>query len=125
MIRNCKVASQGKRVKETAQSAVFGSASQARRQKITASCERVGRQWRVGRQGAVAKLGFPDATGVVEWRRRDGLVVRLETSRRPGDYPDGGCPVELWLQHPLPAPAVRQFVEGLQKPDSSGSKTPF
>lgn len=60
--------------------------------------------WRIPSQDAVAKLGFPDATGALEWRRRDGVTLRLETSRQAGTYPDGGCPVELWFQHPLPGP---------------------
>jgi len=66
--------------------------------------ERGDRHWRVLSQEAVGKLGFPTATGTLEWRRRDGLTVQLKTSRRDGAYPDGGCPVELWLQHPLLEP---------------------
>lgn len=60
--------------------------------------------WTVPSQDAVGKLGFPTASGTLEWYRRDGLVLTLSTERRPGTYPDGGCPVELWLQHPLPGP---------------------
>lgn len=64
---------------------------------------------RVPVQDVVAKLGFPHATGRVAWRRSDGACLVQEVRREPGaDYPDGGCPVELWLQHPLPEP-LEQF----------------
>ena len=56
-------------------------------------------------QDVVAKLGFPTATGRVEWHRGDGLRLALEIEvEDPADHPDGGCPVELWLQHPIDAP---------------------
>jgi hypothetical protein len=60
---------------------------------------------RVPVQDVVAKLGFPAATGTITWCRGDGLRLSLDIAvRRPVDHPDGGCPVELWLQHPVPAP---------------------
>ena len=69
--------------------------------------------WDVPSQDAVAKLGFPDATGALVWRRRDGVTLHLETSRCEGaTYPDGGCPVELWFQHPLPGPV--DALDGLE-----------
>ena len=56
-------------------------------------------------QPTVAKLGFPQATGRLAYRRGDGAGLVQETTVTPGAaYPDGGCPVELWLQHPLPEP---------------------
>ena len=56
-------------------------------------------------QDAVGKLGFPDATGRIEWRRADGLRLAMDTARRPdGEYPDGGCPVEVWVQCPVLEP---------------------
>ena len=56
-------------------------------------------------QDVVAKLGFPHATGRVAWLRSDGAGLVQETRLEAGaDYPDGGCPVELWLQHPLGEP---------------------
>ncbi|TNM63166.1 DUF4380 domain-containing protein [Streptomyces sp. NP160] len=56
-------------------------------------------------QDAVAKLGFPTASGEVRWDRPDGAWLSLTTEvADPAVHPDGGCPVELWLQHPLPEP---------------------
>lgn len=56
-------------------------------------------------QDVVAKLGFPHATGRLAWRRSDGGGLVQEMRREAeAHYPDGGCPVELWLQHPLEAP---------------------
>jgi hypothetical protein len=64
----------------------------------------------------VAKLGFPHATGRVSWLRSDGARLAQEMRRENGAvYPDGGCPVELWLQHPMPAPL--EELGGLQ-PDA-------
>ena len=56
-------------------------------------------------QPTVAKLGFRQATGRLAYRRGDGAGLVQEAKVTPGAaYPDGGCPVELWLQHPLPEP---------------------
>jgi len=56
-------------------------------------------------QDVVAKLGFPAATGRVEWQRGDGLRLAVEIAvTDAAEHPDGGCPVELWLQHPIEAP---------------------
>lgn len=59
---------------------------------------------RVPVQDVVGKLGFAAATGRVEFARADGLRLALTVERQPQDYPDGGCPVELWLQYPLGRP---------------------
>jgi hypothetical protein len=55
-------------------------------------------------QDVVGKLGFPAATGTVTWIRDGRPLLRLRTTRHRGPYPDGGCPVELWLQFPRPHP---------------------
>lgn len=56
-------------------------------------------------QDVVGKLGFPGATGRVRYARGDGVLLELTTERVPGQpYPDGGCPVELWLQFPIDSP---------------------
>ena len=53
----------------------------------------------------VGKLGFPDASGTLEFARPDGASVRLEFAPEPdGEYPDGGSRVELWLQCPIEEP---------------------
>jgi len=60
---------------------------------------------RVPVQPVVAKLGFPSASGVLRFVRPDGYGLQISFRREPdARYPDGGCPVELWLQHPLPEP---------------------
>jgi hypothetical protein len=56
-------------------------------------------------QSTVGKLGFPTASGTLRWLRADGARLTMSTRRRPGaTYPDGGCPAEIWLQYPIPAP---------------------
>jgi hypothetical protein len=56
-------------------------------------------------QDCVGKLGFTTATGSIRWLREDGLQVEMRTGRDPeGEYPDGGCPAELWLQCPVGEP---------------------
>lgn len=55
-------------------------------------------------QDVVGKLGFPAATGTVSWIRDGRLLLRQRVARQDGPYPDGGCPVELWLQCPQPRP---------------------
>lgn len=60
----------------------------------------------------VGKLGFANATGRVGLTRPDGAGVSLCFEPSPlATYPDGGCQVELWLQHPIPEPLER--FEGL------------
>lgn len=59
-------------------------------------------------QATVGKLGFPGASGRVTWLRGDGLRLEQSSARNPAAvYPDGGCPVELWLQYPLAEPLDR------------------
>ena len=56
-------------------------------------------------QPVVAKLGFPSATGRLDFRRGDGAgLVQWVRVLPHVTYPDGGCPIELWLQHPLVEP---------------------
>lgn len=73
-------------------------------------------------QDVVAKLGFRHADGGVGFVR-GGRTLNItgepsamtgEADRTP-EHPDGGCRVEVWLQHPVPAP-LPQF-EGLH-PDA-------
>ncbi|HWS57580.1 MAG TPA: hypothetical protein VN257_03505 [Actinotalea sp.] len=52
----------------------------------------------------VAKVGFVDASGTLELRRPDGAGIVWQFDVPTGTYPDGGCQVELWMQHPLPEP---------------------
>lgn len=63
-------------------------------------------------EDVVAKVGLRDATGWLELRRPDGVGLRWDVEVRDGQYPDGGCQVELWMQHPLPAPS--RALQGLQ-----------
>lgn len=64
-----------------------------------------GSQVIVPAQQVVGKLGFPGARGSITWQRGDGARLSLQAQvDRAGAYPDGGCPVELWLQYPLAAP---------------------
>ncbi|GAA3614674.1 DUF4380 domain-containing protein [Kineosporia mesophila] len=56
-------------------------------------------------QETVGKLGFTQATGRLTYIRTDGLQLTQTITREPGQlYPDGGCPVELWLQYPVAEP---------------------
>ncbi|BEP13502.1 DUF4380 domain-containing protein [Acidothermaceae bacterium B102] len=56
-------------------------------------------------QEVVGKLGFPEATGRISYARGDGVLLELTTERLADQpYPDGGCPVELWLQFPNDSP---------------------
>lgn len=52
----------------------------------------------------VAKVGFTDATGQIEFRRPDGAGVDWRFDVSGGQYPDGGCQVELWMQYPTSEP---------------------
>lgn len=61
-------------------------------------------QVHVPTQAAIGKLGFTDATGRIAYVRPDGIELELVVELQAGIYPDGGCPVELWMQHPVPEP---------------------
>lgn len=52
----------------------------------------------------VAKVAFTDATGLIRFTRPDGVVVTWHFAVPPGDYPDGGAQVELWMQYPTADP---------------------
>jgi hypothetical protein len=61
----------------------------------------------VGISDVVAKVGFTDATGRIEFRRPDGAGIDWRFDVHPAAdavYPDGGCQVELWMQYPTPEP---------------------
>ncbi|GGV87679.1 hypothetical protein GCM10010294_69840 [Streptomyces griseoloalbus] len=68
--------------------------------------ERHGDVLHVPAQDVVGKVGFPDAAG---WIAHVGPAGTW-TYRFPVDptaaYPDGGSRVEVWMEHPLPAPLV-------------------
>jgi len=51
----------------------------------------------------VGKLGFPDATGRIALQR-PGARLDIGFAPTPGDYPDGGCRAELWMQTPTAEP---------------------
>ncbi len=60
-------------------------------------------------QDVVAKLGFADATGSIDWTTADGARLALQFTPEPGEtYPDGGSRVEVWMQAPMehPVPAL-------------------
>ena len=58
--------------------------------------------------GETRRHDFPGASGRVTWLRGDGLRLEQSSARNPAAvYPDGGCPVELWLQYPLAEPLDR------------------
>lgn len=59
---------------------------------------------RVVVEDVVAKVGFRDASGRLELRRPDGAGVAWEVDLPEGEYPDGGCQVELWMQYPTGEP---------------------
>ena len=51
------------------------------------------------------EAGLPGATGRARYLRPDGMTVSLRIVREPKvPYPDGGCPIEIWLQYPLAEP---------------------
>ena len=52
----------------------------------------------------VGKLGVPDSAGWVRWRRGDVALTLSFDVDRTAEYPDQGSPLEIWLEHPLPAP---------------------
>ncbi|WP_423919578.1 hypothetical protein ACPEEZ_12585 [Frigoribacterium sp. 2-23] len=65
---------------------------------------------------AVAKRGFPAATGAVSYRtRRDPGLTLSSVVQENAEYPDGGSRVEVWLQTPTPEPIAA--LEGLH-PDA-------
>jgi hypothetical protein len=55
---------------------------------------------RVPPQDVVGKLGFPGASGTLSY---GGVTFTFETDPA-AEYPDQGSPVEVWLEHPQPAP---------------------
>jgi hypothetical protein len=55
-------------------------------------------------QDVVGKLGFPGAAGSLSYTA-NGRRVTFTFDVDPGaTYPDENSPVEVWLEHPLPAP---------------------
>jgi hypothetical protein len=53
----------------------------------------------------VGKLGFPGATGEIEYARPGGGALQLRWDTFPGaEYPDGGSRAEIWMQHPVAEP---------------------
>jgi hypothetical protein len=65
--------------------------------------ELVGGGARVPAQDVVGKLGFPGAAGSLSYERA-GHRVTYTFPVVDAEYPDRGSPVEVWLEHPLPAP---------------------
>ncbi len=59
---------------------------------------------RVPVDDVVGKVGFTDATGALSFRRPDGAGLDWRFDVPAGDYPDGGCQVEIWMQYPTPEP---------------------
>ncbi|MEA5359527.1 DUF4380 domain-containing protein [Amycolatopsis sp., V23-08] len=51
-------------------------------------------------QDVVGKLGVPGTAG---WVSYGALTLSFDVDPA-GDYPDGGSPLEVWLEHPLPSP---------------------
>lgn len=51
-------------------------------------------------QDVVGKLGVPGTAG---WVTYGALTLSFEVDPA-GEYPDDGSPLEIWLEHPLPAP---------------------
>ncbi|GLY36089.1 hypothetical protein Amsp01_021130 [Amycolatopsis sp. NBRC 101858] len=51
-------------------------------------------------QDVVGKLGVPGTAG---WVTYGALTLSFEVDPA-GEYPDEGSPLEIWLEHPLPAP---------------------
>ncbi|MFI5607431.1 DUF4380 domain-containing protein [Amycolatopsis sp. NPDC051903] len=55
-------------------------------------------------QDVVGKLGVPDTAGWVSCGV-SGVTLTLSFDVESGaEYPDAGSPLEIWLEHPLPAP---------------------
>jgi uncharacterized protein DUF4380 len=65
--------------------------------------ELVGGGARVPAQDVVGKLGFPGAAGSLSYERA-GHRVTYTFPVVDAEYPDRGSPVEVWLEHPQPAP---------------------
>lgn len=59
---------------------------------------------RVPNQDVVGKLGFPGATGWVAYAAAGYTATLSFAVDETGEYPDLGSPLEVWLEHPLPAP---------------------
>ncbi|MCO1576850.1 DUF4380 domain-containing protein [Crossiella sp. SN42] len=58
----------------------------------------------VPRQHTVGKLGFPSSAGWVTHVGPRRLLTQRFTVDRAAEYPDGGSPLEVWLESPLPQP---------------------
>jgi hypothetical protein len=57
---------------------------------------------RVPVEEVVAKRGFPSATGIVTHISATGSSLTISSPVVVGaTYPDGGCPVEVWMQFPV------------------------
>ncbi len=59
---------------------------------------------RVAIEDVVGKVGFTDALGGLSFRRPDGAGLDWRFDVPAGEYPDGGCQVEIWMQYPTPEP---------------------
>lgn len=60
---------------------------------------------RVALSQVVAKRGFPSSTGHLLYRSATGKSIAMSSDVVAGaDYPDGGCPAEIWMQYPSGAP---------------------
>lgn len=58
----------------------------------------------VPRQRTVGKLGFPGSTGWVTHLGPSHSLTQRFGVDRAAEYPDGGSPLEVWLESPLPQP---------------------
>ena len=69
----------------------------------------------IGPQDVVGKLGLPHATGRMSYRHDDLRVGWTFDVDDAATYPDGGSRVEVWMEHPQPAPLAS--LDGLDPPD--------
>lgn len=58
----------------------------------------------VPHQDVVGKLGFPAATGQLSHTGQGRTLTLSFFVDAGGEYPDSGSRVEVWMEHPLPAP---------------------
>jgi hypothetical protein len=65
-------------------------------------------------QDVVGKLGFPGSAGLVSYSGPAGTLTQTFTVDPAAEYPDGGSPLEVWLEHPLPQPLAE--LGGLDPP---------
>ena len=68
----------------------------------------------IGPQDVVGKLGFPHAAGRMSYRHDDLCFSWRFDVDDAATYPDGGSRVEVWLEHPQPAPLAS--LDGLDPP---------